>query len=78
MTFEIRWTESSFKKLEKLDLQIQERIVRKLVEASADPFVMAKKLSGVNLYTSWRLSCHSEHRAKKTCGFSYSWAIVAR
>lgn len=51
MTFEIRWTESSFKKLEKLDRQVQERIVRRLGEASADPFVIAKKLSGVNLYS---------------------------
>jgi mRNA interferase RelE/StbE len=52
MTFEIRWTESSFKKLQKLDRQIQERIVKKLDEAAAtDPFVISKKLSGVNLYS---------------------------
>ena len=51
MTFEIRWTESSFKKLAKLDRKIQERIIKKLDETAAEPFVIAKKLSGVNLYS---------------------------
>ena len=51
MTFEVRWTESSVKKLEKLDRQIQKRIIRKLDEIAADPFAMARKLSGVNLYS---------------------------
>lgn len=51
MTFEVRWTESSFKKLEKLNRQTQKRIIEKLDEAAADPFVIAKRLSGVNLYS---------------------------
>lgn len=51
MTFEVRWTESAFKKLEKLDRGIQERIVAKIDEAAVDPFVVAKRLSGVNLYS---------------------------
>ena len=51
MTFEIRWTESSFKKLQKLDRLIQKRVIEKLDEAATDPFVMAKKLLGVNLYS---------------------------
>jgi mRNA interferase RelE/StbE len=51
MTFEIRWTETTFKKLQKLDRATQERIIERLDEAAADPFAMAKKLSGVNLYS---------------------------
>ncbi len=51
MTFEVRWTESSFKKLEKLDRQIQRRIVEKLEESAEDPYATAKKLAGVNLYS---------------------------
>lgn len=51
MTFEVKWTESSFKKLEKIDRAAQKRIVEKLDEAAADPFAVAKKLSGVRLYS---------------------------
>ena len=51
MTFEVRWTESSFKKLQKLDRQAQGRIVRLLEEAAANPYAYAKKLSGINLYS---------------------------
>jgi mRNA interferase RelE/StbE len=51
MSYEIRWTESSFKKLQKLDRPVQERIIGKLNEAALDPFVIAKKLMGVNLYS---------------------------
>jgi mRNA interferase RelE/StbE len=51
MTFEIRWTETTFKKLQKLDRAAQERIIERLDEAAADPFAVAKKLSGVNLYS---------------------------
>ncbi len=52
MTFEIRWTESAFNKLQKLDLIVQTRILEKLDEAVAsDPFLVAKKLTGVNLYS---------------------------
>jgi mRNA interferase RelE/StbE len=51
MTFEIRWTESSFKKLQKLDRQTQARIIGKLDEAAKDPFAAAKKLAGMCLYS---------------------------
>lgn len=51
MTFEIRWTESSFRKLQKLDSQVQRRIIEKLEDAAADPFAAAKRLAGVNLYS---------------------------
>ncbi len=51
MTYEIKWTESSFKKLHKLDRLAQSRIIEKLDEAAADPFAMVKKLTGVNLYS---------------------------
>jgi mRNA interferase RelE/StbE len=51
MTFEIRWTESSFKKLQKLDPIIRKRIIDKVKSAAEDPFLFAKKLIGVSLYT---------------------------
>lgn len=51
MTFEIRWTDSSYKKLQKLDSQAQRRIIERLEEAAEDPFAAAKKLIGVNLYS---------------------------
>jgi mRNA interferase RelE/StbE len=51
MTFEIRWTESSFKKLQKLDRLVQTRIIEKLDEVADDPFATAKRLTGVNLYS---------------------------
>jgi mRNA interferase RelE/StbE len=51
MTFKIRWTEYSFKKLQKLDSPTQRRIIERLEEAAEDPFAAAKKLAGVNLYS---------------------------
>jgi len=51
MTFEIRWAESSFRKLQKLDGQAQRRIIEKLEESAGDPFAAAKKLTGVSLYS---------------------------
>ena len=43
MTFDIRWTESSFRKLEKLDRHTQRRIIDTLQEAAKDPFALAKR-----------------------------------
>jgi mRNA interferase RelE/StbE len=51
MTFGIRWTESSFRKLQKLDRTVQIRIIEKLDEVASDPYLVAKKLTGVNLYS---------------------------
>jgi mRNA interferase RelE/StbE len=53
MTFEIRWTETSFRKLQKLDPNIQKRIIARLDEAAAadDIFAVAKRLTGTNLYS---------------------------
>ncbi len=51
MTFEVRWTESSFKKLQKLDPIIRKRIIDKVKDAAGDPFLYAKKLTGVSLYS---------------------------
>lgn len=51
MTFEIRWTESSFRKLQMLDRIVQTRIIEILDEAASNPFLVAKKLAGVNLYS---------------------------
>ena len=50
-TFEIRWTESSFRKLQKLDSSSEKRIIERLDEAAVDPYSMSKKLTGVNLYS---------------------------
>ncbi len=51
MNFEVRWTESAIKRLQKLDRLAQRRITDKLEEAAVDPFAFAKKLSGVDLYS---------------------------
>jgi len=51
MSFEIRWTESSFRKLQKLDRTVQARIIEKLDEVAVDPFAVARKLTGFNLYS---------------------------
>lgn len=51
MTFEIRWTDSSFRKLQKLDPLTRKRIIEKLEEATEDPFIFAKRLTGTNLYS---------------------------
>jgi mRNA interferase RelE/StbE len=52
MAFEVRWTESSFKKLQKLDTSVQRRIIDKLEQAAlTDPYAVAKKLTGFNLYS---------------------------
>ncbi len=50
MTYEIRWTGTSIKQLEKLDKRIAERIIQKVVKASNDPFKFVEKLSGFSLY----------------------------
>ncbi len=51
MTFQISWTESSYKRLQKLDSLARKRIVEKLDEVADNPFAFAKKLTGINLYS---------------------------
>lgn len=51
MIYQIRWTESAYRKLEKLDSPVGRRIVSRLEEIVKDPFVAVKRLSGTNLYT---------------------------
>ena len=51
MTYEIRWSESAFRKFEKLDGQVRKRIIETLEGIVEDPFVTAKRLSGINLYS---------------------------
>ncbi|HXV46418.1 MAG TPA: type II toxin-antitoxin system RelE/ParE family toxin, partial [Nitrososphaera sp.] len=41
----------SFKKLQKLDHTVKARIIEKLDEAASDPFLVAKRLAGLNLYS---------------------------
>lgn len=51
MTCEVKWTESAFKKLQKLDPIIRKRIIDRLENVSEDPFLFAKKLTGSNLWS---------------------------
>ncbi len=50
MTFEVRWTDTSLKQLEKLDKSVARRIVEKVVSISEDPFLFVKKMEGFDLY----------------------------
>ncbi|MEM2990305.1 MAG: type II toxin-antitoxin system RelE/ParE family toxin [Halobacteria archaeon] len=50
MTYEVRWTETSLKQLEKLDKKIAKRIIDKVESISKDPFLFVKKLKGFDLY----------------------------
>ena len=51
MTYEIRWSESAFRKFEKLDTQVRSRIVEKLEDIAEDPFGAVKRLMGANLFS---------------------------
>lgn len=50
MTYEVKWTDTSLKQLEKLDKNIAERIIDKVESISRDPFMFVKKLKGFDLY----------------------------
>ena len=57
MTYEVKWTDTSLKQLEKFDKGIAERIIDKVEHISKDPFMFVKKLKGLNLY-SLRIGDH--------------------
>lgn len=50
MKYEVSWTESSLKQLEKLDKNIAGRIIEKIESISENPFSFVKKLTGFDLY----------------------------
>ena len=50
MKYEVSWTETSLKQLEKLDKTTAKRIVEKTESISKDPFRFVKKLTGFDLY----------------------------
>lgn len=51
MTYEIRWTEHSASKFEKLEKAAQEMIIERLESAAENPFIVAKKLKGSTFYS---------------------------
>jgi len=52
MKYEVRWTETSLRQLEKLAKDVAKRVIDKLESVSKDPFRFVKKLKGFNLYTT--------------------------
>ncbi len=51
MTYEIRWTEHSASKFEKLEKATKERIIERLESAAENPFTVAKRLKGSAFYS---------------------------
>lgn len=50
MTYEVKWTDTSLRQLEKLDKSVAKRIIDKVESISKDPFLFVEKLKGFNLY----------------------------
>jgi mRNA interferase RelE/StbE len=50
MKYEVRWTDTSLKQLEKLTKDMTKRIIEKVESVSKDPFMFVKKLKGFDLY----------------------------
>jgi mRNA interferase RelE/StbE len=50
MKYEVRWTDTSLKQLEKLTKDVARRIIEKVESISKDPFMFVKKLKGFELY----------------------------
>jgi len=50
MTYEVRWTETSLRQLEKLEKNISKRILEKLEKIKKDPFLYVNKLKGIDLF----------------------------
>ncbi len=51
MIFQIKWTETAVKSLEKMDRVDAKRVIEKIEEIKCDPFRYVKKLRGVPFYT---------------------------
>lgn len=50
MRYEVKWTETSLRQLEKLDRSVAKRIVDKVESISDDPLMYVQKLMGFGLY----------------------------
>jgi len=50
MKYDVKWTETSLRQLEKLETSIAKRIVDKVEFISEDPFMHVQKLKGFGLY----------------------------
>jgi mRNA interferase RelE/StbE len=50
MKYEVRWTDTSLKQLEKLTKNVARRIIEKVESISKNPFMFVKKLKGFDLY----------------------------
>jgi mRNA interferase RelE/StbE len=51
MVYDVRWTKTALRQLEKLDTKIAGRIINQVESISDDPFKSVKRLSGFNLYS---------------------------
>lgn len=50
MSYEVRWTDTSIKQLEKLTKSVSKRIIDKIESITEDPFKFVKKMKGFDLY----------------------------
>lgn len=50
MSYEVKWTDTSIKQLEKLTKSVSKRIIDKVESITKDPFKFVKKLKGFDLY----------------------------
>jgi len=50
MVWKIKWTDTAFKQLEKIQKQIQQRIIKKLEGIVDNPYVFVERMVGQNLY----------------------------
>lgn len=50
MKYDVKWTETSLRQLEKLEKSIAKRIVDRVEFISEDPFMYVQKLKGFGLY----------------------------
>jgi mRNA interferase RelE/StbE len=50
MKYDVKWTETSLRQLEKLEKSIAKRIIDRVEFISEDPFMYVQKLKGFGLY----------------------------
>jgi len=50
MTYEVSWTETSLRQLDKLEKSAAKRIIDKVEKIKADPFLFVEKLKGIDFY----------------------------
>ena len=50
MAYEVKWSETALKQLEKLDITWSKRIVNKIESITKDPFSFVNKLKGFDIF----------------------------